>query len=148
MSFTEKYILFIITFKEKKTKQQNKPQHNTNGNSFSYKFRYLAVSDSLFSRGCDALKCSHCAIPRATLLSFNPMPMSPCSGTTSGLSYTLATVLSPLRAAQRVHFSPVIHLLFLNYSSTGSNHQHNAFTAFSPLPYSPPLSSDIPPTSS
>lgn len=29
---------------------------------------------------------------------------------------------------------------FLIFSPTGNSHQHNAFTAFSPLPYSPPLS--------
>lgn len=95
------------------------------------------------------LRSSCRAIPRATPPSLNPRPTAPCSGTTLGFSYTLATALSPLRAAQGVHFSPVIHLLFLNSSFTGNSHQHDAFTVFSLLPYSPiPLSSDIPPTSS
>lgn len=59
------------------------------------------------------LRSSCRAIPRATPPSLNPRPTAPCSGTTLGFSYTLATALSPLRAAQGVHFSPVIHLLFL-----------------------------------
>lgn len=86
------------------------------------------------------LRSSCRAIPRATPPSLNPRPTAPCSGTTLGFSYTLATALSPLRAAQGVHFSLVIHLLFLNSSFTGNSHQHDAFTVFSLLPYSPSLS--------
>lgn len=80
------------------------------------------------------------AILGATPLSFNPRLMASCSGIILGFGSALATVSSTLRAAQRVHFSPVIYLLFLFFSPTGNNHQHNAFTAFSPLPNSPPLS--------
>lgn len=114
VSFTEKYILFIVTFKEK-------PQHHTNSNSFSYKLWHSAVSDSLFSRSCEALKHS----PRANTLPVQ-FPQWLCCPSIPGSQHPAA---GPLQASAmhlpqchlhwewlRVHFFPQLCIFFSFFS--------------------------------